>query len=107
LCYHADMNSAYPDPLSFLVQLTGLPPVFVMIGLIFSVSWTITWKGLGLWNAARDGQKWWFLIFLLINDLGILEISYLFWFRKQMREKTPSLFDHPSAPAPESPAPSV
>ncbi len=40
--------------------------------------WTIFWKGLALWHAARRGQPWWFVILLLVNTVGILEIIYLF-----------------------------
>ncbi|HBO17147.1 MAG TPA: hypothetical protein DD451_04050 [Candidatus Moranbacteria bacterium] len=48
-------------------------PVFPLFLL-----WSIFWKGLALWHSGRRGQEWWFLILLLINTLGILEIIYLF-----------------------------
>lgn len=42
--------------------------------------WSLFWSGLALWYAARRGEKWWFIIFLLIHTAGILEIIYLlFW----------------------------
>jgi hypothetical protein len=34
-------------------------------------------KGFALWRAARNGQKWWFVAFLLINSVGILPGLYL------------------------------
>jgi methionyl-tRNA synthetase len=40
--------------------------------------WSIIWKGLALWHAGRKGQPWWFVIFLVVNTAGILEIIYLF-----------------------------
>ena len=40
--------------------------------------WSIFWKGLALWHSGRRAQVWWFLIFLVINTVGILEIIYLF-----------------------------
>jgi len=40
--------------------------------------WSIPWKALALWRSARHSQKWWFLIFLIVNTAGILEIAYLF-----------------------------
>ena len=42
------------------------------------VVWVIPWKGIALWKSARSGQKIWFIIFLLINTLAILEIIYIF-----------------------------
>lgn len=40
--------------------------------------WSVLWKGLALWHSGRRGQVWWFVIFLVVNTLGILEIIYLF-----------------------------
>lgn len=50
--------------------------------------WTLLWKGLALWKAARLGQKPWFFAFLFINTLGILEILYVYVFSnpRGMRE---------------------
>lgn len=39
--------------------------------------WSITWKGLALWHAARRDDKPWFIILLVINTMGVLEIIYL------------------------------
>lgn len=49
--------------------------------LVF-VLWSVVWKGLALWHAARRGQYWWFMILLVVNTLGILEIIYLFFVAK-------------------------
>lgn len=48
-----------------------------VIGGFFLVAWTILWKGLALWHAARRGQTGWFIAMLVINTAGILEICYL------------------------------
>lgn len=40
--------------------------------------WSIFWKGLALWHSGRRGQAWWFVVLLIINTGGILEIVYLF-----------------------------
>ena len=45
--------------------------------------WSIVWKGLALWKAARRGEKVWFVVFLIVNTAGILEIIYLIIKRKQ------------------------
>ena len=41
------------------------------------VVWSAVWSGLALWNAARRGEKWWFILFLIVHTAGILEILYL------------------------------
>lgn len=45
--------------------------------------WTIPWKGVALWKAARNGQKAWFVVILIINTVAILEILYIFFFAKR------------------------
>lgn len=42
------------------------------------ILWGLFWKGLALWHSARRVESWWFVILLLINTAGILEIIYLF-----------------------------
>ena len=54
--------------------------------LIFVIFiWSILWKGLALWRAAKYHQKSWFIAILVVNSatIGILEIVYLFGFAKE------------------------
>ncbi len=51
---------------------------FLPLILIPLVLWSLFWKGLALWHSSRRGQPWWFVILLLINTMGLLEIIYLF-----------------------------
>jgi hypothetical protein len=51
----------------------GFGPLFILL-----IIWSIFWKGLALWHAGRRGQPWWFVIMLVVNTAGILEIIYLF-----------------------------
>ena len=44
--------------------------------------WSLFWKGLALWRAARSKQTYWFIALLVINTVGILEIIYLLAFAK-------------------------
>jgi len=50
---------------------------------VFLVVWDIIWKGAGLWHAAKNNQKYWFVAILLINTIGILPIVYLKFFQKK------------------------
>ena len=45
---------------------------------VLAVLWSIFWAGLAFWHSAKRGQFWWFIIFLFVHTLGILEIIYLF-----------------------------
>lgn len=49
--------------------------------------WSLAWKGLGLWRAARNGSKVWFVVLLLVNTVGLLEILYLAVFSKMGQKK--------------------
>jgi len=61
-----------------------IPAIFAALIPLFIgfVLWSLVWKGLGLWHAARRGEPVWFIILLLVNTLGILEIVYLFFIAK-------------------------
>jgi hypothetical protein len=54
------------------------------------VIWTLPWKGLALWRAARRGEQWWFICLLVINTLAILEILYIFVFSRQPKHTPPA-----------------
>jgi hypothetical protein len=45
--------------------------------------WTIPWKGYALWIAAKRNQKIWFVVLLILNTVGILEIFYIFKIAKK------------------------
>ncbi len=51
--------------------------------LILLLAWVIAWKGWALWKAARLSHKWWFIIILVANTVGILEIIYLYFVAKK------------------------
>ena len=48
------------------------------IAFTIFIVWSLVWKGLALWKAAKAGSKPWFIIILIVNTFGILEIIYLF-----------------------------
>jgi methionyl-tRNA synthetase len=65
--------------------LAQLPSPFNAIpawGLMLLLAWIIAWKGLALWKSARLKQPVWFIVLLVVNTLGILEILYIFVFSK-------------------------
>lgn len=58
--------------------------IFGLVGvfMLFAV-WSLVWKGLALWRAAQRGDTAWFVVLLVVNTLGILEILYLYVFSKK------------------------
>jgi lipoprotein signal peptidase len=44
---------------------------------LFLIAWSVFWKGIALWNAAKRSQKAWFIAFMLIQSGGIVELFYL------------------------------
>ncbi len=46
------------------------------------IAWSSFWKGWALWKAAGKRQLVWFIILLLVNTLGLLEIAYIFYLNR-------------------------
>ena len=61
----------------------GLLVGFGVLGILVVAVWSIYWKGMALWHAARKGEKVWFVVLLVVNTVGILEILYLYVFSKK------------------------
>lgn len=70
-----------PSPMEFF----GQNPVLLVLLLV----WSLIWKGLALWRAARLGSKPWFVALLIVNTTGLLEILYLYVFSKKTRQSQP------------------
>ena len=58
----------------------SLQAVIVLVTII-SI-WTLVWKGFALWKASKKNHLIWFIVLLIINTIGILEILYIFVFSK-------------------------
>lgn len=49
--------------------------------------WGIFWKGWSLWRAAKNDAKVWFVVLLILNTVGILDILYIFVFGKKKKSR--------------------
>ena len=60
-------------------------PNTTIIWLVTSlvIAWSIAWKGVALWRAGRNSHLVWFIVMLIVNTLGILEIIYIFAFSRR------------------------
>jgi hypothetical protein len=59
---------------------------FIKVGpwiLVLLLVWSITWKGVALWKAARLGSRNWFVVLLIVNTFGVLEIIYIYFIAKK------------------------
>ncbi len=73
--YHKDMfNNVLAIPLDKQMWFLAL------------FAWSIVWKGLALWKAAQKCSKPWFVVFLVVNTLGILEILYYYIFSEPRKK---------------------
>src|SRR5579872_2070109 len=75
------VSANYSGHVWWFAHMPLLAAIFAPI-LIVVVLWSLVWKGLALWHSARRGQYWWFVILLVVNTVGILEIIYLFFVAK-------------------------
>lgn len=57
------------------------PDVMALISI--GIIWSIPWKGVALWKAARLSHKKWFIALLILNTFAILEIIYIFFVAKK------------------------
>ncbi len=57
---------------------------WIIYAIIF---WTLPWKGIALWKAAKNSHKIWFIIIFLLNTLAILDIIYIMFVGKEKKEE--------------------
>jgi len=62
-------------------------PLFLSLFILLIV-WSFIWKGIALWKAARNNSVPWFVVLLLVNTVGILEILYIYIFSKKQKESS-------------------
>lgn len=66
------MESGLPDAAAGLATSASL-----MMAVLAVAAWSYVWKAIALWKAARRDQLGWYIVLLIINTAGILEIIYL------------------------------
>ncbi len=57
-----------------------LAPLFILLAI-----WSLVWKGMALWKAAHREEKIWFVVLLIVNTAGILDILYLYVFSREKK----------------------
>ena len=64
--------------INFAHYLNTHPWVMLVFGVL--IVWALVWKGIALWKAAKNESKTWYIVMLVCNTVGILEIIYIFYF---------------------------
>ncbi|MEK7658663.1 MAG: DUF5652 family protein [Patescibacteria group bacterium] len=79
------MFEQFIDPsIQPFVNIIGITTFSILI-VVLAV-WSLVWKGIALWKAARNSDKIWYIALLVVNTVGILEILYIFVFSKKGRK---------------------
>jgi len=70
----------------------GTPAATISMWIFIAlVAWSLAWKGVALWKAARNNQMYWFAALMVINTVGILEIIYIYVFAQKKPEASNSM----------------
>lgn len=67
--------------------MTDLPSWFPAVIITLAV-WSLPWKAVALWKAARNNHLAWYIVLLVLNTIGILEIFYIFVWSKSSEKKS-------------------
>ena len=60
----------------------GISATTVIVLMAVISIWSLVWKGLALWKSASKKSIPWFIVLLIFNTVGILDILYIFVFSK-------------------------
>lgn len=64
----------------FILGLGDTQLAVLIGGVVLLALWDLAWKAVAMWEAAKERDKLWFALLLLINSIGIVPILYL-WYR--------------------------
>ena len=68
------------DPIAALSTALGISRQLALIILLVIGVWSLIWKGFALWKAAKKDHNIAFIIILIANTIGIIEILYIYLF---------------------------
>ena len=58
----------------------------IVLLIWIAIAWTIVWKYIAFWMAARRKHKAWYIVMCIVQTVGILEILYIFIFSKKAKK---------------------
>ena len=78
----------YAQTYETFAELLGVSVTTAVVLLAVISIWTLIWKGLALWKSAKKNSLAWFIVLLIVNTLGILEILYIYVFSEIGKKKS-------------------
>ena len=81
------LTSGGLDAYSIIGSYLGISATATLVLFTILSIWALIWKGFALWKSAKKSQMIWFIILLIVNTFGILEILYIFVFSKMNFKK--------------------
>lgn len=70
------------DIYSVIGSYLGISATATMLLFFVIAVWSLVWKGFALWKSSKKNHLIWFIVLLIVNTVGILEILYIFVFSK-------------------------
>ncbi len=77
------------DPI--ITNFLGNPKLQIIFLLLSA--WALIWKGFALWRSSRNNQRNWFIVLLIVNTFGILEIVYMFYCQSKKDSKNENIIE--------------
>ena len=73
---------AYEEIYTIIGSYLGISATAAMVLFAVISVWSLIWKGFALWKSSKKNHLIWFIVLLVVNTVGILEILYIFVFSK-------------------------
>tara|TARA_Y100000310_G_scaffold323648_1_gene384348 strand:- start:2329 stop:2634 length:306 start_codon:yes stop_codon:yes gene_type:complete len=70
------------DAYQLIANYLGVSVATAVVILAILSIWSLIWKGFALWKSSQKKSIIWFIVLLVLNTMGILEILYIFVFSK-------------------------
>jgi len=70
------------NPYQIIANYLGISVATAIAILTLAAIWSLIWKGFALWKSSKKNNLIWFIVLLVVNTFGILEILYIFVFSK-------------------------
>ena len=69
-----------------IIYIPDITPLIIII-LAVALAWSLAWKGIALWTAARKNHFVWFIVLLIVSTVGILDILYIYIFSTKLQRQ--------------------
>ena len=80
-----ELTSGYARTM-YTTHTSDLSPALVVL-IVLAVIWSGIWKAFALYRAGKVHDPGWFVLLLILNTAGILDIFYLFMISKRQSRR--------------------